>query len=82
MSCSSDKARSKKSPSWWLRVSDDHYMVNKVSMEVDGLDSSSHFDLSLAEDSVTIYDDLKVIPTMVLNQNVVSNSSLVVSDLL
>ena len=42
-------------------------MVNKVSMEVDGSDSSSHFDLSLVEDSVAISDDSKVVPTMVLN---------------
>lgn len=45
-------------------------MVQKVSMDVDGLDSSSHIDLSLVEDFVVVSDDSNVVPMIVLTQNV------------
>ena len=76
--CSSDKASSKKSPSWWLGVPDDQYIVHKVSMEVDGSDSCSHIDLSLAKDFVDVSDDLNFVFTTDLNHNVASISLLVV----
>ena len=61
--CSSDKVRSKKSHSWWLGVSDDHYIVQKVSIVVDESDCSSH--VNSDEVSVATLGDLNVITSNV-----------------
>ena len=44
-------------------------------MHVDGSDSSSHIDLTLAKDLVVVSDDSNVVPMMNLNHNIVSDPS-------
>lgn len=75
--CSSEKVRSKKSPSWWKGVSDNHYTIQKVSSDGDGLVGSSQD--SLVADYVVVSNDSNDAPTVVTN-TVVPPSVVVVVD--